>query len=314
MYKLGNFTKLCVEAQDIILCSWKPSDTTGFTPPSTEEDETDEVAEGQALEVEIEEELNLTREQRDIKRTIERIEQDLIDRPDAVPNAEKQLLILLKRAQEECYFGVEQGAPIQAYALFGIPEGSLYIDDTDFSKYTQLGKIAKLIQACINWDAYRVTHLGQQYSDIADADEAKAILQEIREKTRQDFADAVMVNITKTDEYMNRAISPHDILEEAEDATNEFCTSQNFGNATKLLYGCNVTLPDNQGGYVETTSNPVMQKFFEYKNDPENAVGEPRYDIKTNAKCYTLESFAKQYELDEEARRTLLTAGGCTVE
>lgn len=283
------------------MCLWVPSEDATITPPLTEEQtDTVEDTEGQTLEVEIEEELKLTREERDIQRTIDRIEQDLIDRPDAVPNADKQLLILLKRAQDECYFGIEQGAPIQAYALFGIPAGSLYIDDTDFSRHVQLGKIAKLIEACIGWDKYRVSHLGQQYSDINQAG---------IDATPFVPSAVISENVTNTIEYMQRFISEHDVIEEAEDAAEFMCTKEgkSRGLCGKEFGGV------NKGGYVNTTDNPIISKYLAYRASPEDTKGEARYDVKTDSKCYTLASFAKQHELDEDSRRALLIAGGCTV-
>ncbi len=283
------------------MCLWTPSGDTSFTPPATEEEETtpaDEATVEDELTATVISEPEMTREEKDIQRTIDRIEQDIIDRPDAVPNADKQLLILLKRAQTECYFGVEQGQPIQAYALFGIPDGFLYIDDTDFSRHTQLGKIAQLIQACIHWDDYRVSHLGQQYADIARA---------FDEQTIWKPSAILSSNVTNTDEFMNRAISEHDILEEEEDAADFMC-----GVEGKQRGFC----PSGIGEDVyehDTTNNPALSKYLQYKADPDNAIGEPKYSVKTNAKCYTLESFAKQYELDEQARKSLLEAGGCRV-
>jgi len=280
------------------MCLWVPSDDAIFTPPLTEEEETVEDTEGQALEVKIEEELKLTREEQDIQRTIDRIEQDLIDRPDAVPNADKQLLILLKRAQEECYFGIEQGAPIQQYALFGYPKGNLYIDDTDFSRNLKLGNIAKLIEACIGWDKYRFSHLGQQYADINQAG-----------IDATPFVPSAVLgeNVTNTIEYMQRFISEHDILEEAEEAQEYKCST--LGKQRGFCPEGIGTEPYEH----DTSSNPVLSKYLQYRAEPERAIGEPRYDVKTDSKCYTLASFAKQHQLDEESRRALLIAGGCAV-
>ncbi len=282
------------------LCSWTPSGNTTFTPPLTEEEtvEETEVIEETVEEIPVDPYEGMTREEKDIQRTIDRIEQDLIEDRESVPNADKQLLILLKRAQSECYFGVDQGQPIQAYALFGIPDGFLYIDETDFSKHSQLGKIAKLIEACKGWDKYRVTHLGEQYSDIAQA---------TADATIWEPSATLTGNVTNTDEFMNRAISEHDILEEAEEAQDYKCST--LGKQRGFC-------PEGIGESVyvhDTTNNPALSKYLQYKADPENQVGEPKYSVKTNAKCYTLESFAKQYELDEEARKALLEAGGCRV-
>lgn len=271
-----------------------------LTPEPVEEN-------GESLEVELEEELKLTREERAIKRTIDRIEQDLIDDRDSVPNADKQLLILLKRVQEECYFGIEQGAPIQDYALHGYPTGNLYLDDTDFSKYTQLGKIAQLIEACKGWDKYRFSHLGQQYADIAEANAAIFGIDIQRNLDRQAFVDAALVNITNTNEYMNRVISEHDILEEEEDAADFMCSVEG-----KQRGFCPSGIGEDVYEY-DAANHPILSKYLQYKTSPESAVGEPKYDIKTDSKCYTLASFAKQHELDEESRRALMIAGGCTV-
>ncbi len=286
---------------DLYACYFSPSGNVTFggseitvstTPP-------EEIIEEETVEeIPVDPYEGMTREQKDIQRTIDRIEQDLIDRPNKVPHADKQLLILLKRAQSECYFGVDQGQPIQAYALFGIPDGFLYIDDTDFSKYSKLGKIAKLIEACIGWDKYRFTHLGQQYSDIAQA---------TLDATTWTPNATLSTNVTNTNEFMNRAISEHDILEEAETAQDYKCSVSG-----KQRGFC----PSGIGEDIyehDTTDNPVLSKYLQYKESPENAVAEPKYSVKTNAKCYTLESFAKQYELDEEARKALLEAGGCRV-
>lgn len=299
-------TNCALQDNGNFMCVWVPDGGTVIIPPAeTTEETVDEVVEVIPEDVISEPVVQMTREEKDIQRTIDRIEQDLIEDREGVPNADKQLLILLKRAQSECYFGVEQGRPIQAYALFGIPDGFLYIDDTDFAKNSQLGKIAKLIEACRGWDKYRVSHLGEQYSDIADANEA--VTQETldRESARQLFVNAILANVTKTDEFMNKAISEHDILEEAEEAQDYKCS---------VLGKQRGFCPEGIGEieYVHDVSeNPAMLKYQQYRDDPDNAVGEPKYSVSTNAKCYTLESFSKQYELDEESRRNLLEAAGC---
>jgi len=291
------------------VCTWTPAfieDNTEATQPPAEEASSIAVTPEETLnEVEAP---SLTREERDIQRTIDRIEQDLIDRPDTVPNAEKQLLILLKRAQDECYFGVEQGQPIQAYALFGIPKGDLYIDDTDFSKYTQLGKIAKLIEACTAWDKYRFTNLGQQYADIADAFNDAEIKLAERAAGQKLFFDAFMENITKTDEYMNRAITPHDFIQAEEDAAEFMCSIE--GKQRGL---CPQGIGDEE--YVaDTSDNPILSKYLAYKANPENVVGEPRYSVSTNPKCAILSSFITQYEISDENGAVMLKEAGCKID
>jgi len=292
------------------VCTWTPA----FIVPITEAD-TPPAEEASSIAVTPEEETlieveapSLTREQTDILRTIERIEKDLIEDRESVPNADKQLLILLKRAQDECYFGVDQGAPIQAYALFGIPSGFLYIDDTDFSKYTQLGKIAQLIEACRAWDKYRFTHLGQQYSDIAAANVAVTGIEAQRILDRQTFTDAALVNITQTDEYRNAVISAHDILEEEEDAADFMCSVEG-----KQRGMCPSGIGEDVYVY-DGTNNPAIMKYKAYLADQEAAVGEPIYSVSTNPKCAILASFIVQYELDEQAEDDMLRAAGCRLD
>jgi len=262
------------------------------------------VIEPEIVEQEIvtEPEIKLTREERDIQRMIDKITLDLIERPDAVPDADKQLLELLLRAVDKCEFGIEEGQPIQTYQIFAIPEGYFYPEDTDFAKYNMLGKITKLVEACTKWEDYKVKWLGPQYADIAEAN----INVEIWSPTA-----TIPYNVTITDEWMNRAISEHDKIEEGEDAANEFCTSQNFGNATKAIYGCDVNLPTGPGGFTDTTENSAWLKYQRYLNDPENAEGEPKYNVATNPKCAILSSFITQYELSEEAGNDMLQAAGC---
>ncbi len=298
------------------MCLWVPSEESTFTAPSTEEDETDDEKDDTDGTVDVpKSEEKLTREERDIQRMIDKITLDLQKNPDAVPDADKQLLIILKRAQDECKFGIEEGQPIQTYQVFAIPKGYFYPEDTDFAKYNMLGKLVKLVEACSKWDTYKTKWLGPQYKEIQEADERAIEDAKERILVRDTFAKEWMTsqNITITDEFMNKAISEHDKIEEVEDAFKDFCTSKNFGNATKLLYGCNVTLPDNQGGFTDTSENPVWKKLQQYKSDPENAVGEPRYNISTNPKCAILSSYITQYELSEEAGNTMLEAAGCKI-
>ena len=288
----------CSDVDGIYTCQWMrlTAENSGLIP-LTETDETVE-EDGQALEIEVKEEIKLTAEERDIQRTIDRIEQDLIDRPDSVPNADKQLLLLLKRAQEECYFGIEQGAPIQQYALFGYPKGNLYIDDTDFSRHLALGNIAKLIEACKGWDKYRFSHLGQQYADINQAGiDATPFV------TSAELGE----NVTNTIEYMQRFISEHDILEEAEIAQDYKCSA--LGKQRGFC-------PEGIGTEVythDTSSNPVLSKYLQYRASPESAVGEPIYDVKTDAKCAILSGYVKQFELSEESRDVIMQEAGCKI-
>ena len=144
----------------IFICTWTPGDGSTVTPPVTETEETvEEEVTDETIEEPVIPEVKLTREERDIQRMIDKITLDLIERPDAVPDADKQLLELLLRAQEKCEFGIEEGQPIQTYQIFAIPEGYFYPEDTDFAKYNMLGKITKLVEACTKWEDYKVTAL-----------------------------------------------------------------------------------------------------------------------------------------------------------
>jgi len=251
----------------------------------------------------------MTREEKDIQRMIDKITYDLETRPDAVPQADKQLLELLLRAQDKCEFGIEEGQPIQTYQIFAIPKGYFYPEDTDFSKYNMLGKITQLVEACTNWEEYKPIWLGPQYEDIRKANEEAITIVEERNLARDLFAKEWMSlqNITIADEYMNAAISAHDILEEEEDAAKFMCSV--LGKQRGLC-------PSGIGEEIyvyDGTNNPALSKYLQYKADPENQVGEPKYSVSTDPKCYTLASFAKQYDLDEESRRSLLEAAGCRI-
>ena len=300
-------TNCALQDDGNFMCIWVPGADTVITPPEiiTDEEVVDEVVEVIPEDVIVEPVVQMTREEKEIQRVIARITSDIEERPDAVPHADRQLLELLLRAQDKCEFGIEEGQPIQTYQLFAIPEGYFYPEDTDFAKYNMLGKITQLVEACTNWTDYKAKWLGPEYKNLADADKEKVLIELQRIVDRELFAATAMVNVTKTDEYMNKFISAHDILEEAEDAQTYKCS---------VLGKQRGFCPEGIGTdeYVHDTSdNPVLMKYQQYQNDPENAVGDPKYSVKTNAKCYTLESFSKQYELDEESRRSLLEAAGC---
>ena len=287
----------CSDVDGVYTCQWKnlfdeiPTDTPTDIPEEAVEEAIEE-------EIPIVPEVTMTREERDIQRMIDRIELDLQERPDKVPNADRQLLILLKRAQDECYFGIEQGAPIQQYALFAIPKGNLYIDDTDFSKYNMLGKLAKLIEACTAWDKYRFTHLGQQYADINQAG-----------IDATPFVPSAVIheNITNSIAYMQRYISEHDILEEEEDAAKYMCSvlGKQRGFCPSGI-GEEIYVPD-------TSENPVLSKYLQYRAEPESAIGEPKYDVTTNAKCAILSGYVKQFELSDESRDIIMQEAGCKI-
>jgi len=243
-------------------------------------------------------EVTMTREEQAIQRMIDKITTDIQENPKRVGTAERQLLDLLTRAQDECYFGIEQGAPIQQYALFPIPKGSFYLEGTDLSTHKMLGDIAKLVEACVAWDKYRVSHLGQQYSDINQAG-----------IDATPFVPSAVIheNITNTAEYMNRYISEHDILEEEEDAKDFMCSE--IGKQRGFC-------PSGIGEEVyvhDTTNNPALSKYLQYQADPENVKGEPRYDVKTDAKCAIMSAYVKQYQLGEEARDIIMDAAGCKI-
>jgi len=298
----------CSDVDGVYTCQWMnlfdeiPTDIPTDIPEETVEEITEE-------EIVTEPEVKLTREERTIQRMIDKITTDLQENPKRVGTAERQLLDLLTRAQDECYFGIEQGAPIQQYALFPIPKGSFYLEGTDLSTHKMLGDIAKLVEACVAWDKYRFSHLGQQYLDIAIASASVTGLETQRQLDRQEFVDAFMVNITQTDEWRNAAISAHDILEEEEDAADFMCSmeGQQRGLCSEFFYGM------NRGGYVDTTDNPILSKYLQYRAEPESAVGEPRYDMTTNAKCAIMSAYVKQYELGEEARDIIMKAAGCKI-
>lgn len=270
-------------------------------------DEPEETIEEEIVEEPVIPEVTMTREEKEIQRVIDRITDDLETRPDAVPQADKQLLELLLRAQDKCEFGIEEGQPIQTYQIFSIPKGYFYPEDTDFSKYNMLGKITRLVQACVDWEEYKVEWLGPQYDNIRKANEEAITIAENRNISRDLFAKEWMKleNITIADEYMNAAISKHDILEEEEDAAKFMCSE-----IGKQRGFCPSGIGEDVYVY-DGTNNPALAKYLEYKADPENQVGEPRYSVSTDPKCYTLESFSKQYDLDEESRRALLEAAGC---
>ncbi len=255
-------------------------------------------------EIITEPEVKLTRGEKDIQRMIDRITLDLQENPDTVPHADRQLLELLLRAQEVCEFGIEEGAPIQTYQIFAIPEGYFYPADTDFSKYNMLGKITQLVEACTKWEEYKPLWLGPQYDNIRKANEEAVIWTPTA---------TIPYNVTITAEFMNRAISEHDKIEEVENAFDDFCRADNYKNQTKAMYGCDVDLPTGVGGYVDITDNPALAKYYRYLEAPERAIGEPRYDEKENPKCYILHSFIVQNEISKEKGDIMMEAAGCKI-
>lgn len=281
------------------MCLWVPGEDSVMTPPSETIEETvvDEV-EVIPEDVISEPVVQMTREEKDIQRIIDRITGDLIDRPNSVPNSDKQLLILLQRAQDVCEFGIEEGAPIQAYALFGIPQGNLYIDDTNFQRYIMLGNIAKLVEACEGWTVYKDKWLGPQYLNIETENRAPPGL-------NTEAINVFMSNVTITDEYMNRVITPHDFIQAEEDAATFMCSTEGKQRGfCPQGIGNDVYTPNTEG-------NPALAKYNEYKDNPDNAVGEPKYSVTTNPKCAILDSFITQNEISEENGDTMLMAAGC---
>jgi len=289
----------CSDVDGVYTCQWMnlfdetPTDIPTDIPEETAEEAIEE-------EIPIVPEVTMTREERDIQRMIDKIELDLQENPDAVPNVDRQLLILLKKAQDLCEFGIEEGQPIQTYARFAIPKGFLYSDDTDFSKNKMYGDIYRKVEECGGWDKYKVSHLGPQYADIYNATvnfvpwSPSAILP---------------VNVTNTAAYMNRFISEHKILEEEEDAAEFMCSviGKQRGLCPHEPTGINLS------GYADISDNPVLRKYFQYKIEPESAVGEPKYDVTTNAKCAILSGYVKQFELSDESRDIIMQEAGCKI-
>ena len=290
----------CSDVNGTYTCQWAKIDISGTEVPPTESPELPRSVKDDVTPTNGEVTPSLTREEKQIQRMIDKITIDLQENPKRVGIADRQLLDLLTRVQDECYFGIEQGAPIQQYALFPIPKGSFYLEGTDLATHKMLGDIARLVEACTAWDKYRFSHLGQQYADINQAGidatpfVPSAILSE---------------NVTNTAEYMNRFISEHNIIEAEEDAAEYMCSmeGQQRGLCSEFFYGM------NRGGYVDTTNNPILSKYLQYKAQPELAVGEPRYDVTENPKCYILHSFIVQNEISKENGDIMLDAAGCKI-
>lgn len=121
----------------------------------------DDIVEQMIVEEE-EPEVKLTSEERYIERLLSK---------DNPTEAELATVRALSNLYDVCEIGIEEGARIQTYSLWNLPDRDVNLDGAfDLKNYPKLREILKKIEECTYWNEYRAKYL-VQYNDIELDDE-----------------------------------------------------------------------------------------------------------------------------------------------
>jgi len=166
--------------------------------------------------------------------------------------ADKELLKMLESVQEICYFGIEEGKPIQKFAMFVIPTYEPDVE-TELSNKWLLNQLFKKQQECSGWDIYKEKWLGQQYLDIEtiDINKMEEIKKKLLERYPHDFTDPV---------------TQRDLDDENMRSLRTICASNLWGNDFKKDTGC-LYEGELNGGTIEfsTAGQKIMDKWQVYQ-------------------------------------------------
>jgi hypothetical protein len=197
------------------------------------------------------------------ERTLEQL-QAMEDEGIILSSTQMELKLILESNRDVCDFGTEHGKNIQDESYHELPTDIVDIaKNPDYSTNVLIGKYKKLNQACTEWDNNKASILGPEY--LTRQEHAQQAVEEALERV------AYLESLT----HQYDSLSVNDYQETIEDAESELCDSNLYSAHTKSTYDyCDVevTLGENRGGYVDTSTNPIVQQYLESKETGINIV------------------------------------------
>lgn len=199
------------------------------------------------------------------QKLIDRLEEDI--KKGSSSTADKELLKLLKTLNDKCYFGIEEGYPIQKFAQHLLPDydprAGLYNKALDLGNYPELKKILQLIEACEAWTDYKQKNL-RQYLDI----EVDSFLP-IDKTTHAHTAEGIT------------PIPSHKLPDDAKEindynAKRVICVNDYYGQAYKKQQGCVI----DYGSEIRDFSDP--RELTELQKEAHRRAGDicdPQYNF-----------------------------------
>lgn len=201
--------------------------------------------------------------------------------------ADEELLKMLESVHEICYFGVEEGKPIQKFASFIIPTYEPDVE-TDLGNKWLLNQLFKKQQECSGWEIYKEKWLGQQYLDIEteNINRAEIIKEELLKKYPSDFTDPVTFR---------------DLADENERSHGIICQSQLWGNAFKKDSGC-LTAEVTVAGTVSFSSQgeAIMAKWQAYLDTGAVEIPTPKEEKTPVTPLDIIKQYMRAYDISPE--------------
>lgn len=193
-----------------------------------------------------------------IEYNIEKLKEEKAEKGE-LDDADDELLKMLESVQEICYFGTDEGKPIQKFAEFIIPTYEPDVE-TDLKNRWLLNQLFKKQQECQGWEYYKPNYLGPQYLDIetVNIDKAQLIKDALFEKYTTDFTDPV---------------TQGDLDDEAERSLDIICQSTLWGLQFKQDSGCLTAEISVIGSTVplSTKADKIMSNWQAYIDTGETA-------------------------------------------
>ena len=196
------------------------------------------------------------------QRTLEQL-QKMEDEGVELSTTQMQLKLTLESHLKECDFGTEHGKGIQDTVTHLLPANIIELArNTDYSTNVLFGNYKKLDIACEEWDRHKASIFGDEYlKRLEDAQKAR------------DNALARIAYLESLSHDYGPSLSKSDLLEQQGQAENIFCASTLYQNHTKATYGCiDVEVPQNRGGYTDTSTHPLVLQYLQSKETGINVV------------------------------------------
>lgn len=245
----------CSFNEDIVTytCTWQGSSETitkkglqdaGVVPPEQIAEESKEAHET-AIEIRDEVETKKTQAEIILERLAEKI-----DRGSAT-DADRELYRVLKEVETKCYFGIEEGRLIQKFQELDLPDTTVDTNPRNNMDYkNQLGKIAKLLEACEAWDVYKVEQLGAEYINKIDDDSTT-------QGHHSDAAEGI-------EPYNTHELTPEDYANAEQKAQDAICGHSFYSKEFKQNAGCFPNPVIVEGAGIDLYKDGPLKAYKQY--------------------------------------------------
>lgn len=191
------------------------------------------------------------------KKTPEEIKVERLLKQTDLSEGDAATLRALANLADACEIGIEEGARIQDYGKFILPDRDITVDNVNLKNYPDLRDILMKIEECTYWNEYRAKYL-VQYLDMVLDDET--------------IIDHHSNHATSGYVYNEYFVAPLDPKSEETKSKVAICTHSLYGEQFKKQMGCHIgknyehdpSLKPHMKDYVK--ENSVFKSYLKFQN------------------------------------------------